>query len=108
MRARDLDRLADRAWNALVRSGHADVPRPDRQSDFPQLLDVAHRSVDQHRDDACDLRLRREQLAEKCDGPGLGHGQDEYLARLGFRHRRMHHQVVVLAATHSARRAGRT
>ena len=108
VRARDLDGLADRAGNALLRSAHAHVPRPDRQPDLSELLEVAHRGVHQQGDDARDLRLRREQLADECDGPGLGHREDEHLARLGLGHRRVDHQVVVLAAAHGSRRAGRT
>ena len=106
-RAADLDGLADRAGNALLRSAHANVPRPDRQPDLPELLDVAHRGVHQQRGDARDLRLRREQLADERDRPGLGHREDEHLARLGLGHRRVDHQVVVLAAAHGSRRAGR-
>ena len=108
MRAGDLDGLADHAGNALLRSAHAHVARPDRQPDLSELLEVAHRGVHQQRGDARDLRLRREQLADECDGPGLGHREDEHLARLGLGHRRVDHQVVVLAAAHGSRRAGRT
>ena len=77
------------------------------QAELAQLLDVAHCGVDEHRRDAAALRLRREQLADERDRPRLGHRQHEHLAGLGLGDRGVHHQVVVLAAAHRARRAVR-
>ena len=107
MRAADLDRLADHAGNALPRPRDAHVARPDRQAELAQLLDVADRGVHQQRGDARDLRLRREQLADECDGPGSGIVRTSTSPGSRLRDRRVDHEVVVLAAAHGPRRPGR-
>ena len=72
-RASDLNGLADRAGNALLRAGDAHVARPDRQAHLAQLLDVAHGCVDEDRGDAAPLRLRR-RAARRRAPPGAGSG----------------------------------
>ena len=85
---------------------HPHPARPDRQPQLGQLLDVAHRGVDQDRGGALRLGLGRQQVADQRHRPRLGHRQHEHLARLHRGHRGVDHQVVVLAAAHGARRPG--
>ena len=91
--------------DALLGAADANVPRPDRKPELAELLEIAHRRVDEQCGDAPSLRLRREQLADEGDGPRLGHREDEHVARIGLGHGGMHHQVVVLAAAHRPRGA---
>ena len=107
-RPSDLNGLADRAGNALLRAGDAHEARPDRQAHLAQLLDVADGCVDEDRGHTTPLRLRREQLADERHGRRLGHRQHEHLAGLRFRHGRVHHEVVVLAAANGPRGPGCT
>ena len=65
----DLDGLADRARDALLRAAHAHVARPDRQPELAELLEVAYGGVDEQRGDAARLRLRGEQVADERDRP---------------------------------------
>ena len=67
--AADGHRLADRARRVLGRAADPDPPRPDRQPELDQLLEVAHRRVDQQRGGAVRLGLRRQQLADQRDRP---------------------------------------
>ncbi len=105
-RAADLDRLADLTHRPLGGAVHPHPAGPDRQAHLAQLLDVAHRGVDQQRGDAAFARLGRQQVADQGDRARLGHGQDQHLAGLRLRHHRVHHQVVVLGAADGPRRPG--
>ena len=68
--------------DVLARPPDADVARPDRQPELDELVEVAHRGVDEHRGRAVDLGLRREQVADERVRARLGHRQHEDLARL--------------------------
>ena len=82
-----------RPWpRRATRTQRAQIGRPE----LGELLDVAHRRVDEHRGGAADLGLRGEQVAEQRDRRGLGHRQHEHLAGLQRGHRGVDHQVVVL------------
>ena len=71
-RAADLDRLADRARDPLLRPPHADVARPDRETELAELLDVADGGIHEDRRHATALRLRREEISDERDGAGSG------------------------------------
>ncbi len=104
--AADGDRLADRPGDVLGGALDADPPRPDRQPELDQLLDVAHRGVDQHPGGALRLGLGGQQIADEGHRPRLGHRQHDHLAGLDVGHHGVDHQVVVLAAGDRARRTG--
>ena len=66
-RAADGHRLVDRAGRVLGRAADADPARPHRQAELDELLDVAHRAVDEQRRDALLVRLRGQQVADERD-----------------------------------------
>ncbi len=69
---------------------------------------VTHCAVDQDAGRFASAHLDRQQLAEQCDGAGLGHGEHHDVARLDPFDGRVDHQVVILAADDGPRRPGRT
>jgi hypothetical protein len=103
-RAPHLDRHVELARRLLLRAAHAHVARPDRQPELDELLEVAHRRVDEDRRGPVDLGLGGQQVANEGHGGGLGHRQHEHLAGLQRGHRRVDHEVVVLGAARDARR----
>ena len=103
LRAADRDRLVDRPDDVLGGAAHAHPARPDGQAQLAQLLDVAHRRVDQHRRHALLLGLGGEQVADQRHRRRLGHREHQHVAGLRRGHRGVHHQVVVLPAAHGPR-----
>ena len=102
----DRDRLVERARRVLRGAADADPARPDRQPELGEILDVAHRAVDEQRRDALLERLRGEQVADERDRERVGHREHEHVAGPRVGDRGVHHQVVALPAQHGPGRAG--
>ena len=91
--------------DALRRALRAHEPRPDRQADRRQLVEVAYGAVDEDPGDALRLSLRRQQLADERDRGRLGARQHEDVARARVRDGGVHHGVVAGRAERDPGRA---
>ena len=106
--AADHDGHVELAHLAFRRALRAHEPRPDRQAELRELVEIAHGAVDQHRRNTAHLRLGREQLADERDRRGLAARQHEHVARTRVSDHCVHHRVVAGRAARGASRPGDT